>query len=188
MSAAHCSTNGGAQRGDLVLGRRPEGAAALKAENGRLRAEIAGLRSPAAASRGDDAPPRELGMLAEVVLPADAAAPGAARVVIAHCLTALVARRVVGDAELVASELVTNSLRHAALRDADAIVVRIYLGEETLRLEIDNPGTVGIVATRVTDPQCGVGGFGLVLVEQLAARWGVRRTDSTSVWVEMARA
>ena len=48
-------------------------------------------------------------MLAEVGIPADDAAPGAARMVIVHCLAALVAHRVARDAELLGSELVTNS-------------------------------------------------------------------------------
>jgi anti-sigma regulatory factor (Ser/Thr protein kinase) len=127
------------------------------------------------------------GMLAELLLPADAAGPGAARIVVAHCLRGLVAGRILRDAELLVSELVTNSLEHAALRYDDPLVVRVYLGAEAFRLEVENPGTVGAIAARHPDRPSSSGGFGLALLDVLAARWGVRRTHSTSVWFEMAR-
>jgi anti-sigma regulatory factor (Ser/Thr protein kinase) len=135
---------------------------------------------------GDGAVPA-FGMLAEVGLPADVAAPGAARMLIAHCMTGLVGRRVVTDAQLLASELVTNSLRHGGLRDDDPVVVRVSLSAEALRLEVENAGTVGVVAAKPPDSQSS-GGFGLALVEALAARWGVRRALSTIVWFDMTRA
>jgi anti-sigma regulatory factor (Ser/Thr protein kinase) len=216
MSAAHRSANGGALSGralrfdpggnpaaetpsdrtqvaaveglTVALGRLRKGAAALKAENHQLRAEIAGFQSPAAARPESAEASRELGLLAEVVLPADAAAPGAARMVIAHCLSGLVARRILGDAQLLGTELVTNSLQHAELRGGDPVFVRIYLGAEALRLEVENPGTAGVVAAKVPDRRSGAGGFGLDLVGQLAERWGVSRTHSTIVWLELGRA
>jgi anti-sigma regulatory factor (Ser/Thr protein kinase) len=129
----------------------------------------------------------ELARLGEVVLPADAHAPGAARIVITHCLAGLVARRILDEAILLGSELVTNSLRHADLRVGNPVFVRVHLGAEALRIEVENPGTVGIVTMRPTDPRSG-GGFGLQLVEFLAARWGVRRAHSTTVWFELGRA
>ena len=83
----------------------------------------------------------DLGTLAEVVLPADATAAGAARIVIGHCLTGLVSRKIVGEAELHGSELVSNSLLHDQADGGDVILVRVYLGADALRVEIDNPGT-----------------------------------------------
>jgi anti-sigma regulatory factor (Ser/Thr protein kinase) len=151
------------------------------------RAELSGAQPQPGARPSRDAAIRELGMLAEVVLPADAAAPGAARVVIAHCLGGLVAKRILGDTQLLGSELVTNSLQHGRLRDDDPVRLRVYLGAKALRLEVENPGTGGVVAAKSPDRQSGTGGFGLALVDQLAACWGVRRTHSTSVWFEMGR-
>jgi anti-sigma regulatory factor (Ser/Thr protein kinase) len=127
----------------------------------------------------------DLARLGEVVLPADQNAPGAARIVVEHCLAGLAAPRVVDDAKLLASELVTNSLQHADLRDDDLVRVRVDLGAEALRVEIENPGTAGTVGVR--SPDARTGGFGLQLVEDLAACWGVARTHSTTVWFESAR-
>jgi hypothetical protein len=89
----------------------------------------------------DPAATGDLGTLAEVVLPADATAAGAARIVIGHCLTGLVSRRIIGEAQLHGSELVSNSLRHDQADRGDVVLVRIYLGAEALRIEIENPGT-----------------------------------------------
>lgn len=83
----------------------------------------------------------DLGRLGEVVLPAEATAAGAARIVIGHCLTGLVSRRIVGEAQLHGSELVSNSLLHAQVDRGDVVLVRVYLGAEALRIEIDIPGS-----------------------------------------------
>lgn len=171
----------------LAVSRLRRGAAALKAENHELRAEIAGLQLAAPSRHSGDAPIRQFGRLAEITLPAGSGAPGAARMVIAHCLTGLVSHRMLPDVELLVSELVANSVEHGELRDGDTVLVRIYLAAETVRLEIENPGTAGVVACR--PPVRGSrDGFGLNLVDRLSARWGVDRAGSTNVWFEMGRA
>jgi anti-sigma regulatory factor (Ser/Thr protein kinase) len=173
----------------VVLGKVRRAAAALKAENHQLRAEVAGLRLAASNDSNGDAPSPALGKLAEIALPAGSAAPGAARMVTKHCLRGLVAHGILDDAELLVSELVTNSVAHGELGPGDTVLVSIYLAADTLRLEIDNPGTVGVVPpSRPPAQQPRQGGFGLELVDLLAARWGVRRSDSTNVWFELARA
>jgi anti-sigma regulatory factor (Ser/Thr protein kinase) len=172
----------------VALGRLRSGAAALKAENRGLRAEIAGLEREASGRRSGDTPSRELGRLAEIALPTGSRAPGAARMVVDHCLTGLVMQRTLHNAELLVSELVTNSLHHGQLSDGDRVLVRIYLTADTLRLEIENPGTAGVVAATPRANQPRRGGFGLELVDLLATRWGVSRDRSTNVWFEMTRA
>jgi serine/threonine-protein kinase RsbW len=161
-----------------------QGAAALKAENHELRAEVEELRTSA---RGDDRSPREFGQLATVALPAGSRAPGAARQVLRHCLPRLITARILTDTQLLVSELVTNSVRHAELVEGDTVAVRIYVAADRVRLEVENPGTAGVVARREPDPSPG-GGFGLELLELIATRWGVNRERSTTVWFEMARA
>jgi Histidine kinase-like ATPase domain len=169
----------------VAVGRLRRGAEALKEENQQLRAELANMR-PVAAGRGNgDTPVRELGGLAEVAVPAGPAAPGAARMVTAHCLAGLVAPRILYDAELLVSELVTNSVDHGELGEHDTVLVRIYLATETLRLEIENAGTAGVVAGNGSTDR---GGFGLELVDLLATRWGVKRGRNTVVWFELRRA
>jgi anti-sigma regulatory factor (Ser/Thr protein kinase) len=129
-----------------------------------------------------------LDMVAEVRLPADITAPGAARGVIARCLSGLAEPGIIADAQLLASELVTNSLQHAALHNGDPVGLRVYLGARAVRLEIDNPGTAGVIATTPPSDRDGLGGFGLALVDGVAAEWGVQRTGGTCVWCELSHA
>ena len=131
----------------------------------------------------------ELGELAEIALPTGSSAPGAARIFTAHCLSGLIAPRILHDTELLVSELVTNSLDHGQLGGHDTVVIRIYLAADALRLEIENAGTAGVIAVvHHSDRSAGRGGFGLELVEHLATRWGVNRGHGTTVWFEMGRA
>jgi hypothetical protein len=172
----------------VALGQLRRGAAALKAENNHLRAEIEALR-PEANGRdtgGLSAP--EVGQLAEIELPIGSLAPGAARMVIDHCLSGLVAPWILQDARLLATELVTNSVRHGDLESGTTIVLRIDLTAKTLRLEVENAGTAGAVTSRSVGRREGDGGYGLELVELLTTRWGVSRDHNTSVWLEMGRA
>jgi serine/threonine-protein kinase RsbW len=141
-------------------------------------------RATSAAADGE----RDVGMLAEIAIPSSSSAPGAARMVVARCLTGLVSQEILLDAQLLVSEVVTNSLRHGDLNDADTVLVRVYLAADTVRLEIVNPGTAGAVTARSPDRGSRGGGFGLDLVDQLTASWGVTRNDGTNVWFEMGRA
>jgi hypothetical protein len=113
--------------------RLRRGAAALKAENSQLRAELAELQLAASARPASQDYP--LGKLTEVDFPTGPSAPGAARMVVAHCLMGLVAPPVLRDAELLVSELVTNSVKHGELSQSDVVRVGVYLAAETLRLE-----------------------------------------------------
>ena len=199
MPAAESSVNGGAPSArdgkrtatieglTVAVGRLRSGVAALKAENRGLRAELAGLEREASGRRGD-APRGELTRLAEIAIPTGSRAPGAARMVVDHCLSGLVTQRILHDAELLVSELVTNSIDHGELGDGDSVLVSVYLATDTLRLEIENRGTAGVVASSPRHDQPRRGGFGLKLVDLLAARWGVSRDRSTNVWFEMTRA
>jgi anti-sigma regulatory factor (Ser/Thr protein kinase) len=171
----------------LALGRMRRGAAALKAENHELRAEISGLQLASPARRADHAPIHQYGMLAEIGLPTGSNAPGAARMLVAHCLTGLVSRRILLDAQLLVSEVVTNSLTHGELSDGDTVLIRVYLAADSVRLEIVNRGTAGSVTARPPDHLSNGGGFGLDLVDRLTASWGVRRNGGTNVWFEMGR-
>jgi two-component sensor histidine kinase len=150
---------------------------------------VAGLRRATRRRRRDeDAPSREVGRLAEIALPSGSGAPGAARMVITHRLGGLVSERVLPDVELLVREIVTNCVEHGELRQGDVVLIRVYLDAETLRLEIENPGTAGVVALSPHGRRSRRDGFGLELVDRLAARWGVTRAGSTSIWFEMGRA
>ena len=106
-----------------------------------------------------------------------------ARSAVVHALTGRVDGRVLADAELVVSELVTNSVEHAGLSADDFVRVGAAVSDGVLRLEIDNPGAAGTIAAR--DPDSERDGFGLRIVETLADAWGVSRKGHTRVWVEL---
>jgi anti-sigma regulatory factor (Ser/Thr protein kinase) len=85
-------------------------------------------------------------------------------------------------ATLLVSELVTNSVLHGELRPSDQIEVKLHLNGR-LRVEVLDPGGSFTPGRSNADE---VGGWGLVVVEQLADRWGVVRNDATCVWFELA--
>ena len=115
-----------------------------------------------------------------VALPAQPAAAGAARRLLVregldpdldHTVTLLV------------SELVTNSIRHAGVEDADRIVLAARLHDDWARVEVRDPGPGFDPDVRHNTP-----GFGLRMLDMLAARWGVDRDDQgTRVWFEVDR-
>jgi anti-sigma regulatory factor (Ser/Thr protein kinase) len=118
----------------------------------------------------------------EAALPAGPHAPVAARTALADWLERRVPRRVLEDARLLASELVTNSVRHAGLAPArDSVRVGVELATGVLRLRVEDSGTTGTLVPRTPDPASG-SGYGLNIVAGLASQWGVSRNGSTTVW------
>lgn len=86
------------------------------------------------------------------------------------------------SAKLLASELVTNSVRHG-----DGARIRLVLDTndgDRLRCEVVDEG-VGFVPRARTKGMLEVGGWGLHLVEALADRWGVQE-GAPRVWFELA--
>src|SRR4051794_6950890 len=106
---------------DAVAGLRA-GAGALKAENADLRSEhnrIRGVREAASAVALRAPDPQRV----EKRLGLDDCAPAAARALVADSLSGRVSERTVERAQLVISELVANSLRHAGAPAGHALVV-----------------------------------------------------------------
>jgi anti-sigma regulatory factor (Ser/Thr protein kinase) len=161
------------------------GAAALKAENVELRAENDRVRRGAARARAGG----RVGDALDVHVPLDVRAPGAARIVVAECLRGRVAASVLESASLVVSELVTNSVRHGGASAAGVVVVRVWLTETMVGVEVEDRGRAGVIAPRPADLQSG-GGFGLNVVQALSERWGLERiaAGGTRVWAQLARA
>jgi len=112
------------------------------------------------------------------------AAATAARSVVVHALAGRVDGRVLAAAELLVSELVTNSVQHAGLSADDSVRVGAAISDGVLRLEVDSPGAAGTIAA--PDPDSERSGFGLRIVEALAGAWGVSRKAHTRVWVDLA--
>jgi anti-sigma regulatory factor (Ser/Thr protein kinase) len=97
-------------------------------------------------------------------------------------LATRVESREIDDAELVVTELVANSVRHAGLSAADVVRVRVAALDEVLHLEVEDTGA-GRPQRRKPDP--GGGGLGLNLVDKLAVDWGVKQNGHTTVWADL---
>ena len=163
------------------------GATALKAENAELRAEIVRLgerrRSPVgSAGRLAD------GDLVELVIALDTRAPGAARDFVVACLEQRVVAAAMDSAQLLVSELVTNSFRHGGA-PMDEVIVSVELMADWFRIGVQDSGTDAVIAVQPADLVSG-GGFGLNLVRMLSERWGVERLagGGTQVWAQLSRA
>jgi serine/threonine-protein kinase RsbW len=121
----------------------------------------------------------------QVTIPAGPAAPATARRALTRWLRLRTTNGVLGDAPLIVSELVTNSMRHADPQDAATVRVSAALADDVLRIEVEDGGTRGAVIRRAPNRDAG-GGFGLNIVDAVALRWGVERGTGTLVWVELA--
>jgi anti-sigma regulatory factor (Ser/Thr protein kinase) len=88
---------------------------------------------------------------------------------------------------LLTSELVNNSVLHGEASEADTIEVELRTTENGVRAQVTDPGT-GFAPTGRKRELDEPGGWGLVLVEQLAISWGVEREERTRVWFELAAA
>jgi anti-sigma regulatory factor (Ser/Thr protein kinase) len=90
------------------------------------------------------------------------------------------------DLSLMLSELVTNAYRHGSL-DGAGIGVDVEITSDHLRAEVSDHGK-GFKPEPVPVEERGAGGWGLVIVDRLADRWGVRTGPPSCVWFEVARA
>jgi hypothetical protein len=96
--------------------------------------------------------------------------------------------RVLDDATLIASELVTNAVIHSGCSANDAIQVRVSRGTGRLTISVRDPGASGKRAEMTDGDMAGYGGFGLKVVDAVASRWGTERGDGYRVWAELALA
>jgi anti-sigma regulatory factor (Ser/Thr protein kinase) len=85
---------------------------------------------------------------------------------------------------LLVTELVSNSVRHAA---SETVVLRIVVGRSAVLTEVTDEGP-GFDPRETVPSATDEGGWGLFLVERLAHRWGVSQEDqATRVWFELLR-
>ena len=82
---------------------------------------------------------------------------------------------------LLVSELVTNAVRHG---DHGRPVEIHAMWNAEVRIEVHDPGR-GFELKPPPDDPLRASGWGLVLVEELADRWGVDHSPRTRVWFEM---
>lgn len=122
----------------------------------------------------------------QVRLPADVGAPRRARRIVAWLLAQTGVDAARADAAvLLVSELVTNAVVHA--RSVSLVRVTPLAEADVLRVEVDDDSPD---MPRLRDRTSrGEGGWGLVLVDGLANRWGAeRRSPGKTVWFELSLA
>jgi anti-sigma regulatory factor (Ser/Thr protein kinase) len=121
----------------------------------------------------------------EVRLAATARAPAEAREVIdrmEHDLD----RDELEALRLLVSELITNSVRHAGLDPGDCIDLDVDVGSDAVRVSVTDSGSGFPAPPREPSP-AEPSGWGLLLVQRVADRWGVSSDGRTSVWFELRR-
>jgi anti-sigma regulatory factor (Ser/Thr protein kinase) len=119
-------------------------------------------------------------MTIDVELPSTASAPARARGALDQMEGRISPERM-RDVRLLVSELVTNAVRHAG---GDAVRLVVALVGGVLRIEVHDPGN-GFELRPPPDDPLRASGWGLVLVEELADRWGIDHNPRTRVWFEM---
>jgi anti-sigma regulatory factor (Ser/Thr protein kinase) len=138
----------------------------------RRRARLNGHVPDPASAAGDDL---------HVELPMSPEAPQIAR----SSLTAWAEREPVPPwrvekLRLIASEVVTNAVRHSgAPRDSTLYLAASRVGCDLL-VTVTDAGDGPLPAARDPDPY--TGGYGMHIIDAEARRWGVERAEGTRVW------
>jgi anti-sigma regulatory factor (Ser/Thr protein kinase) len=114
-------------------------------------------------------------------LPRAPDAPGIARRRLARSFGDALDPRQLQTARLLTSELVTNALLHGA----GSITLRARLDADRLRVEVIDEGD-GLDPAGPRRDSDGVGGYGLLIVDSEASRWGTS-ARTTHVWFELER-
>ncbi len=90
------------------------------------------------------------------------------------------------DVLLLLTELVSNAVRHGGAGAEETVGVAVEWRPDWVRVEVSDPGTGPIADVAPRPGEDRSHGLGLVVVERIADRWGVRRVPSgTSVWFEI---
>ncbi|HYH57992.1 MAG TPA: ATP-binding protein [Thermoleophilaceae bacterium] len=109
-------------------------------------------------------------------------APAEARRVVQR-LAAVLDVGALRDAQLLVSEIVTNSIRHSG--STDPIRIRAWNRSGGLRVEVADGG-FGFEADTRSVGEDAEGGRGLMILDTLADRWGVSRDARARVWFELS--
>lgn len=90
------------------------------------------------------------------------------------------------ELRLLATELLTNSVRHGAGPE-DWITLDVEIYANAVRVVVTDRGP-GFMPEPTPQPHLDrPGGWGLCLVDRLADRWGVNTNETTEVWFELDR-
>jgi anti-sigma regulatory factor (Ser/Thr protein kinase) len=117
------------------------------------------------------------------VLPRSTTAPALARGFVSSTLTSWKVRDTFADVPLLASELVTNAVRHA---NGD-VALSLQLDNDRMRVSVSDSSEELPVMGNLENARDG--GWGLHIVDRLAASWGLEAdSDGKTVWCEVVEA
>jgi anti-sigma regulatory factor (Ser/Thr protein kinase) len=125
--------------------------------------------------------PFRLERLLSTSFTADRTAPSAARLALDE-LNGPIDPALKDDVRLLVSEVVTNSVIHAQPQSPGEVALDVWASEEVVRVAITDCGP-GFVAAELP-PGGERSGWGLMMVDRLAHRWGVELDNGTEVWFE----
>ncbi len=93
----------------------------------------------------------------------------------------------VDDLRLLVSELVTNCVIHGGAGPEDRVHVIVDQPDDCIRVEVCDRGRGWTKRTRSRELDSAEppGGWGLMLVGEIADRWGITSEHGTCVWFEM---
>jgi anti-sigma regulatory factor (Ser/Thr protein kinase) len=119
----------------------------------------------------------------KIDIPGGLRAPQSARRAIEQHFGGAMTAELLASVELLATELVSNAVRHGGAGDGDQVVLHLGLTRDRLRVEVCDHGP----GFEPGQPQpYGEGGYGLFLVSEVASAWGVAHDDGHCAWFEMA--
>jgi anti-sigma regulatory factor (Ser/Thr protein kinase) len=119
----------------------------------------------------------------ELRLPHASEAASEARDAIRQRLEGFVPDERVDEIVLITDELVTNAIRHAQPEEAGGIGLYLEIQRERIRVVVTDGSPRFEWSTRASTELAG--GFGLVLVDRLADRWGLSLDGRKGVWFEV---
>jgi anti-sigma regulatory factor (Ser/Thr protein kinase) len=90
------------------------------------------------------------------------------------------------DGVLVASELVTNAVLHAACETERLLEVCARRRRDRLLISVHGPGRSGECAAPDRRPDSELGLWGMRIIARLSQRWGCDWPDGYRVWAELA--
>jgi anti-sigma regulatory factor (Ser/Thr protein kinase) len=87
--------------------------------------------------------------------------------------------------ELLVSELVTNSVRHAGLAADDPVGLRVTHRAGRVRIAVRDGGRGFAAPSHEGRDLLTPGGHGLLIVDAMSERWGIDCIDGCTVWCEV---
>jgi PAS domain S-box-containing protein len=126
-----------------------------------------------------------LGTVVERRFRPEPSAVAAARHALEELIGAYLDDAALDSAKLLTSELVTNAVRHGPGGPYADVCMRLVVRDAAVRVEVIDDGA-GFARPARREPR-EVGGWGLVLVDRVADRWGIEQGAPTTVWFELDR-